>query len=205
MAILQEDVSRFAVEAVCGGKRKEEVVVDLTDAGVSRPDAERMVDEIDRIHQVLRSVGADRLEEKVLQAWASPGDPVERAPTNPPPKGPVEPRAPGRPGARGLVWALRCLALVAACWGVWEVNATVKAARLLSTADWQTGPLTARERQVVQVVESARTRAVFTAALLAAAAVAVPLVLAEGLSLLLAIESNTRARRRPEDGSQPAA
>ena len=78
MAIPREDLPRFAVEAVCGGKRKEEIIIDLTDAGVTQQAAQRIVDEMRRIHQELRPEGADGLEEKVLQAWLRKGVIKER-------------------------------------------------------------------------------------------------------------------------------
>jgi hypothetical protein len=85
MALSREDLPRFAAAAVCRGSRREEIVIDLTDAGVSRPFAHQMVDEIVRSHQELRSQGADGLEEKVLRAWLSQGIAVEFAASEPHP------------------------------------------------------------------------------------------------------------------------
>ena len=77
MAILRDDLPRFATAAVCRSSRKEEIVTDLTDAGVTKQAAQRMVDQLLRIHEELRADGADGLEERVLQAWSSWVSPLE--------------------------------------------------------------------------------------------------------------------------------
>jgi hypothetical protein len=79
MPLSREELPRFTAAAVCRGSRKEQIVLDLTDAGVTQQAAQRMVDEIMRIHQELRAEGAEGLEEKVRQAWLNRGAPLEFA------------------------------------------------------------------------------------------------------------------------------
>jgi hypothetical protein len=200
MPIAQEDVPRFAVAAVCRGMRKEEIIIDLTDAGVTQPSAQRLVEDMARIHQELRSEGPDGLEAKVLQAWLRQGTSVEFAPSSP------RFTPPDYGGARALVWLLRTLTLPAACWGVWYIIVAVQAARAVSAATREIGPGDARESQMAQAVESAEGLAVLTAVMVAAGAVTAPLFLAEVLNLLLAIAANTGVRNRAlESGVEPTA
>lgn len=81
--------------------------------------------------------------------------------------------------ARGLVWVFRALALVAGIWGLIHIAHAVEASRA--------------PREVVQV---------FTAVIIAAAAVAFPLGMAEGLRLCLLIDENTRVRRQTQSGEK---
>lgn len=79
MALHREDAPRFAAAAVCSGSRQEEIVVDLIDAGVTRLAALRMVEEMIRLHQELRTVGAPVPDEELLRAWLNRDTPQKVA------------------------------------------------------------------------------------------------------------------------------
>jgi len=100
--------------------------------------------------------------------------------------------------ARGLVWGLRGLALVAAIWGLINTINATEASRVASEASKQFRAFPGDPEQVTKVeqvakaAERAGTTAVFTAVILAVVLVAVLLALAESLRLCILIEGNTR-------------
>jgi hypothetical protein len=91
--------------------------------------------------------------------------------------------------ARGLVWVLRALALIAAIWGLVNIADASRAARE-AAKEFRAFP--GGREQMAKAAERAGTTAVFTAVVLATALVAVLLAMAECLRLCIQIERNTR-------------
>jgi hypothetical protein len=94
--------------------------------------------------------------------------------------------------ARGLVLVLRCLALLAAVWGVIHIADAVEVYRAALEAIKQARANQVGAERLAQEAESAAAKAVFTAVITVVAVVAVLLALAEGLRLAVLIEWNTR-------------
>jgi hypothetical protein len=106
--------------------------------------------------------------------------------------------------ARGLMWGLRGLALVAAIWGLINIGNAMEASRVAREASKQFRAFPGdpeqvpKAEQVAKAAERAGTTAVFTAVIIAVALVAVLLALAEGLRLCILIEGNTRTAGQPQ-------
>jgi hypothetical protein len=110
--------------------------------------------------------------------------------------------------ARGLVWGLRGLALVAAIWGLLNLINAMEASRVANELVKQfqafpgnPEPLAKFEQNLKAAAARQAAVAVFTAVILAVALVAVLLALAEGLRLCILIEGNTRMAG-PSQGSE---
>jgi hypothetical protein len=105
------------------------------------------------------------------------------------------PNVPDHALARGLVVVLRGIAVLTALWALLNILSAVQTAAVVSRTKQAGGGMSA---QLAQATQSAAQMAIFTAVLHGAILVMLPLVLSEGLKLLLAIESNTRKRMEPE-------
>jgi hypothetical protein len=96
--------------------------------------------------------------------------------------------------ARGLVWILRGLAVLAAIWGLINLVHAMEASRAVRETSKHLRDFTDDSARLTQAAEKAGTIAVLTALVSATALVAVLLALAEGLRLCILIEGNTRGR-----------
>jgi hypothetical protein len=133
MPIARNNVEKSAVAAVCSGTRKDEIVRDLTDAGVTPLCAKRMVAAFVSLKETIAKEGTDRLEAKGLDAWVRRGTVVAFAPDLPPvvPQGhslpwyptgtPSSCRRAARIGALALAGTvlLACMAWNHKCWLTW--------------------------------------------------------------------------------------
>ena len=104
--------------------------------------------------------------------------------------------------ARGLIWVLRGLAVIGAIWGMMNIINTMDVARTTSMAaarfrDFPNRASTDVRENMADSVQRAASMSVFTAVIIAAAVVAVPMALAELLRLFVLIERNTRASGQP--------
>jgi hypothetical protein len=84
MPLSREDLPRFAAAAVCRGSRKQEIVIDLIDAGVTQQAAQQMVEEIIAIHKELGTEEVSGLADKLYQTWLSRGTPLKFGPAKVP-------------------------------------------------------------------------------------------------------------------------
>jgi hypothetical protein len=94
--------------------------------------------------------------------------------------------------ARGLIWGLRGLAVLAALWGLINIGSAMEASRVAGEAAKQFRGFPGDPEQAAKAAERAGATAVFTVVIFAFALVAVLLALAEGLRLCILIEGNTR-------------
>jgi hypothetical protein len=67
MTIARQDAARFAAAAVCSGKMTEEIIIDLTEAGLERAAAHQLVEELIELR---RRDGCSSLSgDELLRAW----------------------------------------------------------------------------------------------------------------------------------------
>jgi hypothetical protein len=76
MPINREGVPLFTAKAICARTRKDEIVVDLTDAGLLPPTAIRLVEEMLGFHAKLSSV-AEPEPEPLVRVWSEQGTPLQ--------------------------------------------------------------------------------------------------------------------------------
>jgi hypothetical protein len=79
--IPRHEVPRFAAADLCSGHAgKDEIVIDLIDAGVTRSAAQRLVEEMTCIRKEFCATSNQVSEDEVLRAWTDRGTPLEFAP-----------------------------------------------------------------------------------------------------------------------------
>jgi hypothetical protein len=80
MTIAPQDAARIASAAVCSGKRTEEIIIDLTAAGLERAAAQQLVEELIELR---RRDGRSSLSgDDLLRAWLKQAGDLPVAPAS---------------------------------------------------------------------------------------------------------------------------